>query len=86
MSTAPAFTSETDALHMLETALSYLTAADPTQMPTVIQAQALTTLERADALTTAARAAILAAFTAGRGYREDWGLQARAPGSSTAPG
>ncbi len=71
MSTAPAFTSETDALHMLETALSYLTAADPTQMPTVIQAQALTTLERADALTTAARAAILAAFTAGRGYRDD---------------
>jgi len=71
VNTAPAFTSETDALHMLESALSYLTAADPTQMPTVIQAQALTTLERADARTTAARAAILAAFTASRGYRED---------------
>jgi hypothetical protein len=71
VSTAPAFTSETDALQMLESALSYLTAADPTQMPTVLQAQALTTLERADARTTAARAAILAAFTATQGYRDD---------------
>jgi hypothetical protein len=42
VSTAPAFTSETDALQMLESALSYLSAADPTQMPAVIQAQALT--------------------------------------------
>ena len=51
MSTAPACTSDTDALQMLESALSYLSAADPTQMPAVIQAQALTTLERADART-----------------------------------
>jgi len=71
LSTAPAVTSETDALQMLESALSYLSAADPTQMPTVIQAQALTSLERADARTTAARASILAAFTASQGYRED---------------
>jgi len=42
VSTAPAFTSETDALQMLESALSHLSAADPTQMPAVIQAQALT--------------------------------------------
>jgi hypothetical protein len=71
VSTAPAFSSETDALRMLESALSYLAAADPTQMPTVLQAQALTALERADARTTAARAAILAAFTAAQGYRDD---------------
>ncbi len=71
MSHAPAFTSETDALQMLESALGYLAAADPTQMPTVIQARCLTVLERADARATAARAAILAAFTISQGYRED---------------
>jgi len=71
VSTAPAPASQTDALQMLESALSYLTAADPTQMPTVIQARCLTALERADARTTAARAAILAAFTATQGYRDD---------------
>ncbi len=65
----PASTSE--ALGLLTSAMSYLAAADPTQMPTVIQAQALATLERADAMGTAARASILAAFTASRGYRED---------------
>ena len=42
MSTAPAFTSETDALQMLASALSHLSAADPTQMPAVIQALAST--------------------------------------------
>jgi hypothetical protein len=42
VSTASAFTSETDALQMLESALSYPSAADPTQRPAVIQAQALT--------------------------------------------
>ena len=71
MDTAPAFASETDALQMLDSALAYLTAADPTQMPAVTQAQALTALERADARTTAARAAIRAAFTASRGYCQD---------------
>jgi hypothetical protein len=69
--TAPAFASETDALQMLDSALAYLAAADPTQMPTGIQAQALTALERADARSTAARAAILAAFTASQGYCQD---------------
>ena len=71
MDTAPAFTSETDALQMLDSALAYLTAADPTQLPTVIQARCLTALEQADARTTAARASILAAFTAAQGYRDD---------------
>jgi len=69
VSTAPA--TETDALRMLDSALGYLTAADPAQMPTLIQARCLTALERADARTTAARAAILAAFTATKGYRDD---------------
>ncbi len=70
--TAPAPpASTTQALGMLTSALSYLAAADPTQMPTAIQAQALTELERADARTTAARAVILAAFTTTKGYRDD---------------
>jgi hypothetical protein len=67
--TAPASSSE--ALGMLTAAMGYLAAADPTQMPTVLQAQALATLERVDAMETAARAAILAAFTAAQGYRDD---------------
>ena len=71
MSTAPAFTSETDALQLLDSALGYLAAADPAQMPTDIQARCLTALERADARATAARASILAAFTASQGYCED---------------
>jgi len=71
VSTAPAFASETDALRMLDSALGFLAAADPAQMPTVIQARCLTALERADARATAARAAILAAFTATKGYRDD---------------
>ena len=71
MSTAPAFASETDALQMLDSALGYLAAADPTQMPTLIQARCLIALERADARTTAARASILAAFSASQGYWED---------------
>jgi hypothetical protein len=65
--TAPAPASETDALQMLDSALAYLAAADPTQLPAVIQARCLTALERADARATAARAAILAAFTASVG-------------------
>jgi len=56
---------------MLTSALSYLAAAPATQMPAEVQAQALVTLEQADARTTAARAAILAAFTATQGYRDD---------------
>jgi hypothetical protein len=77
VSTAPAFASETDALQMLDSALGYLTAADPAQMPTLIQARCLIALERADARITAARAAILAAFTAARGYRDDGDYSAR---------
>jgi len=60
----PAITSTTQALDLLDGALAYLSAADPTQLPTVIQAQCLAALERADARSTAARASVLAAFTA----------------------
>jgi len=63
--------STTQALGMLTSALSYLAAADATQMPAEVQAQCLTALERADAMGTAARASVLAAFTAGQGYRDD---------------
>ncbi len=66
MSTTPAITSTTEALDLLDGALAYLTAADPTQLPAVIQARCLTALERADARATAARASNLAAFTAGQ--------------------
>jgi len=65
----PASTSQ--ALGMLTSAMSYLAAAEATQMPAAEQAQCLTALERADAVGTAARASILAAFTAAQGYRED---------------
>jgi len=78
VSTVPAFASETDALEMLDSALAYLAAADPTQMPTVIQAQCLMALERADAMCTAVRASVLAAFTVSRGYCEDGDYSARA--------
>ena len=65
----PASTSQ--ALGMLTSAMSYLAAAEATQMPAEVQAQCLTALERADAVGTAARASILAAFTATQGYRDD---------------
>jgi len=69
--TAPAITSATDALHLLDSALAYLATADATQLPTAIQARCLTALERADARITAARARNLAAFIARQGYCED---------------
>jgi len=77
VSTAPAVTSATDALRLLDSALAYLAAADATQLPTAIQARCLIALERADARLTAARASNLAAFTASRGYSEDGDYGAR---------
>ena len=77
MDTASAPASETDALQMLDSALGYLTAADPAGMPAVIQARCLIALERADARVTAARASILAAFNAAQGYRDDGDYGAR---------
>jgi hypothetical protein len=56
---------------MLDSAMSYLAAADPAAMGAGAQARALAGLERLDAAETAARASILGAFTAGRGYAAD---------------
>jgi hypothetical protein len=64
-------TSATEALEMVRAGMSYLAAADATQLPTVVQAQCLQELEQLDAIETAARASILGAFTAARGYCED---------------
>jgi uncharacterized protein DUF222/HNH endonuclease len=75
--TAPAVTSETSAFQLLDSALAYLTAADPTRVPTQIQARCLTVLERAGARLTATRASYLAAFNASQGYREDGAYSAR---------
>jgi hypothetical protein len=75
--TAPAITSATQAVDLLDGALAYLAAADPTELPTAIQAGCLTALERADARTTAARARILAAFTASQGHCADGDYSAR---------
>jgi hypothetical protein len=75
--TTPAFTSETDALDLLDSALAYLAAADPTQRPTALQARCLTVLERADARITAARARNLAAFNAAQGHCDDGDYSAR---------
>lgn len=63
MSTSSTFASVSEALVTLEAAMGFLAAADTTQMPTVVQAQCLQTLELMDAVKTAARARVLAAFT-----------------------
>ena len=78
MSTAPTVTNATQALQMLESALGYLAAADPTQMATEMQARCLQSLERADAVSTAARASVLGGFTVAKGYIEDADYSPRA--------
>ncbi len=60
-----------EALGMLTSAMSYLSAADATAMAAETQAQCLLALEQLDAIETAARASILGAFTAGQGYSAD---------------
>src|ERR1035441_10384683 len=80
MSTAaappPASTSE--ALAMLTSAMTYLAAADVTQLTASEQAECPQRLEQADAIETAARASVLGAFTAGQGYCEDADYSPRA--------
>ena len=71
LSAAPSPVTTAEALEMLTSAMSYLAAADATQMPASEQAECLAGLERADAIETAARAKVLGAFTAGQGYAED---------------
>ena len=69
MGTAPACARE--ALDMVLAGLSYLAAADATQLSAEAQAECLRGLERTDAISTAVRASFLAAFTVGRGYSAD---------------
>jgi len=67
-----------EALRMLTSAMSYLSAADATQMAAETQAQCLQALERVNAMGTAARSSILAAFTSGQGYSADADYSPRA--------
>jgi hypothetical protein len=78
VSDVPTFASAKEALGMLESAMSYLSAADATAMAAEVQAQCLMALERADAMGTAARASILGAFTSGQGYSADADYSAKA--------
>jgi hypothetical protein len=71
MKTVAPPSSATEALEMLQSAMGYLAAADPTEMPAEVQASCLIVLERVDAIEIAARASILAAFTAAQGYAGD---------------
>ena len=78
MGTAPVFASADEALDMVRAGLSYLAAADATQLGAAAQARCLKVFEQADAIATAARASFLAAFTAGQGYSDDAAYSARA--------
>ncbi len=74
--TSPA--SAAEALGMLKSAMSYLSAVDATALAAGTQAQCLLALEQLDAIETAARASILGAFTAGQGYSADADYSPRA--------
>ena len=63
---------------MLRSAMSYLSAADATQLAAETQAQCLLGLEQLDAIETAARASLLGAFTSGPGYSADADYSPRA--------
>jgi hypothetical protein len=58
--------------------MSYLSAADATQLAAETQAQCLLGLEQLDAIETAARASLLGAFTSGQGYSADADYSPRA--------
>jgi hypothetical protein len=77
MGTAPAFTSISEAMDMVQAGLSYLAAAHAAQLPAATQAECLRGLERAGSVLTAARASMLAGFTAGQGYADDAAYGAR---------
>src|ERR1043165_5710646 len=77
MATAPAFTSVSEAMDMVQAGLSYLAAADAVQLPAATQAECLRGLERAGSVLTAARASMLAGFTAGQGDADDAGHSGR---------
>jgi hypothetical protein len=60
-----------DALAMVQAGLTFLATSDPSAMPTEVQAEVLTGLERAEAQLTAARAQTLTAFSGSHGYAAD---------------
>lgn len=68
MQTLPDPASAAEAIDRVLSGLSYLAAADPTELAAQAQAECLQAFEQADAMSTAARARILRAFTAGQGY------------------
>ena len=78
MNTATSPASAQEALAMLRSAMSYLSAADATQLAAETQAQCLLGLEQVDAIETAARASLLGAFTSGQGYSADADYSPRA--------
>lgn len=63
--------SAADAASAVTAGLSWLAAADMTELTTAEQADCLRALERAESQTVAARSAVLAAFDAGRGFEDD---------------
>src|SRR5260370_10618761 len=71
MTAAPTFATASEAMDMAHAALSYLAAADATQLAAETQARCLQVLEQATSMTTAARAAVLAAFASAQGYCAD---------------
>jgi hypothetical protein len=71
VSSTHTFASVDEALELVEAAMSYVAAADPTELPAEVQARSLIRLERVHGIETAARTSILGAFTAGRGYTAD---------------
>ena len=68
---APVFSSETEALAIIKSAMSYLYEANAAQAPAETQAYVLTGLEQIDAIKTAARASYLNAFTSAQGHVSD---------------
>ncbi|MGH3176354.1 MAG: DUF222 domain-containing protein, partial [Streptosporangiaceae bacterium] len=78
MGATPVFASADEAMDMVRAGLSYLAAADATQLGAAAQARCLKAFEQADAIGTAARASFLAAFTAGQGYADGAAYSARA--------
>jgi len=75
---APAFASVGEAMDMALAALSFLAAADATQLAAETQAECLRGLERTDAISTAVRASFLSVFTVAKGYSADADYSARA--------
>ena len=78
VNTVPPPVSTAQALGMLRSAMSYLTAADATTMAAETQARCLHVLEQVNSMGTAARTSILGAFTSAQGYAGDADYSPRA--------